>query len=99
MTDLGPVSITQMRRPIFDLLGAAKNRRAPAGRWEQQRRWERGRLGRINPTTDRRACFNHANQSPEHPPAGCGQECPRSYRRVGGNNGVGSAAVSAASTG
>ncbi|NLH72092.1 MAG: hypothetical protein GX456_03445 [Verrucomicrobia bacterium] len=28
----------QIRRPIIHRLGAAKNRRAPAGRWEQQRR-------------------------------------------------------------
>ncbi|NLH74397.1 MAG: hypothetical protein GX456_15200, partial [Verrucomicrobia bacterium] len=30
MTDLTPVSITQIRRPNVDRLGAAKNRRAPA---------------------------------------------------------------------
>ncbi|NLH73573.1 MAG: hypothetical protein GX456_11015 [Verrucomicrobia bacterium] len=29
MTDRAPASITQTRRPIFDRLGAAKNRRAP----------------------------------------------------------------------
>ncbi|NLH72090.1 MAG: hypothetical protein GX456_03435 [Verrucomicrobia bacterium] len=29
MTDRAAASITQIRRPIFDLLGAAKNRRAP----------------------------------------------------------------------
>ncbi|NLH74060.1 MAG: hypothetical protein GX456_13470 [Verrucomicrobia bacterium] len=37
-TDLAPVSITQIRRPIIDRLVAAKNGRAPAGRWKRQRR-------------------------------------------------------------
>ncbi|NLH72084.1 MAG: hypothetical protein GX456_03405, partial [Verrucomicrobia bacterium] len=43
--------------------------------------------------TDRKTCFNHANPAPERSPVGCGEESPRSYRRVGNRNGVGSAAV------
>ncbi len=43
MTDRAPASITQIRRPIFHRLGAAKNRRAPTGRWKPQRQRERGR--------------------------------------------------------
>ncbi|NLH73461.1 MAG: hypothetical protein GX456_10455 [Verrucomicrobia bacterium] len=31
-------------------------------------------LGRINPTTDPTACFDHANPAPERSPAGGGQE-------------------------
>ncbi|MGC8988959.1 MAG: hypothetical protein ACP5MD_02450 [Verrucomicrobiia bacterium] len=27
--------------------------------------------------------FDQANPAPEHSPAGCGQECPRSYSRQG----------------
>ncbi|NLH71730.1 MAG: hypothetical protein GX456_01595 [Verrucomicrobia bacterium] len=39
--------------------------------------------GRINPTTGRAARFNQANLVPEHTPAGCGEESPRSCRALG----------------
>jgi len=38
-----PVSIAQIGPPNIHRLGAAKNRRAPTGRWEHQRPRERGR--------------------------------------------------------
>ncbi len=50
-------------------------------RWSQQRRRERGRLGRINATSDLTTSFVHANPAPESRPAGCGQEWPRSCTR------------------
>ncbi|HOK78876.1 MAG TPA: hypothetical protein PLW35_14290, partial [Verrucomicrobiota bacterium] len=42
-TDLAPVSITQIRRPIIDRLGAAKNGRAPARAGKGNGARERGR--------------------------------------------------------
>jgi len=38
MADRAPVSVRQIRRPIFDRLGAGKNARAPKTRWTKQRR-------------------------------------------------------------
>ncbi|NLH71901.1 MAG: hypothetical protein GX456_02475 [Verrucomicrobia bacterium] len=38
--------------------------------------------------TDRTTGFDHTNPASDHSPAGGGQECPRSYRRVGANNGA-----------
>ncbi|NLH75033.1 MAG: hypothetical protein GX456_18455 [Verrucomicrobia bacterium] len=91
--DRAPASITQIRRPIFHRLGAAKNRRAPTGRWKSQRQRERGRPRPHQPDERSCTCFNHANPTTDLWPAGCGEESPRSYRRVGNRNGAGSAAV------
>ncbi|NLH72748.1 MAG: hypothetical protein GX456_06820, partial [Verrucomicrobia bacterium] len=38
--------------------------------------------GRINVTTDPTTSFDHADPAPEHSPVGCGEESPRSCRRV-----------------
>ncbi len=54
---------------------------------------ERGRLGRIEPMTDRGARLNYSNPVPESSPAGCGQECPRSRRALETATAFGSAAV------
>ena len=54
---------------------------------------ERGRLGRIEPMTDRGARLNYSNPVPESSPAGCGQECPRSHRALETATAVRSAAV------
>ncbi|NLH75269.1 MAG: hypothetical protein GX456_19665 [Verrucomicrobia bacterium] len=70
-----------------------KNRRVPTGRWAKQSRRERGRPRPHQPDDRSCTCFNHVNASPGLSPAGCGEESPRSYRRVGENNGAGSAAV------
>ncbi|NLH74059.1 MAG: hypothetical protein GX456_13465, partial [Verrucomicrobia bacterium] len=43
MTDPAPVSVTQIRRPIIDRLGAGKNARAPAGAGKSNGARERGR--------------------------------------------------------
>ncbi|NLH71990.1 MAG: hypothetical protein GX456_02930 [Verrucomicrobia bacterium] len=61
--------------------GAAKNRRAPARVGENNGVGSAAVLGRIEPTTDRMTCFDHANPDPEHSRVGCGQECPRSCTR------------------
>ncbi len=69
-------------------LGAAKNRRAPAGALEKTPAvGSAAVLGRINVTTDPTTRLDHANAPPERSPAGGGQECPRSRRRARGNTG------------
>jgi len=52
VTDHTPVSITQIRRPIFDRLGAGKNARAPARAGKGNGPGSAAVPGRINPTTD-----------------------------------------------
>ena len=79
---LRPVSMTQIGGPNIDRLGAAKNRRAPARAGKGNGAGSAAVLGRINVTTDPTTCFDHANPEPECSPAGGGQECPRSCRRV-----------------
>ncbi|NLH72315.1 MAG: hypothetical protein GX456_04610, partial [Verrucomicrobia bacterium] len=60
MTDRAPVSIRQIRRPIFDRLGAGKNARAPARAGRSNGARERGRP-RPHQSDDRSCtCFNHA---------------------------------------
>jgi len=52
MTDLTPVSIMQILRPIIHRLGAAKNGRAPAGGGNSNGVGSAAVPGRINLTTD-----------------------------------------------
>jgi len=85
---LRPVSIMHIGPPNIHRLGAAKNRRAPAGALEKTPAGGSvAVLGRINVTTDPTTRFDHANPAPERSPAGGGQECPRSCRRTGENTG------------
>ncbi len=81
-TGRAPASITQIGRPGIHRLGAAKNGRAPAGRWKSNGVRERGRPRPHQPDDRSYTCFNHANPVPEHSPAGCGQEWPRSCRAL-----------------
>ncbi|NLH75084.1 MAG: hypothetical protein GX456_18710 [Verrucomicrobia bacterium] len=81
----------------MDRFGAAKNRRAPARVGKGNGAGSATVPGRIEPMTDRKTCFNHANPAPEHGPVGCGEESPRSRRALETATAFGSAAVSAAS--
>ncbi|NLH73120.1 MAG: hypothetical protein GX456_08720 [Verrucomicrobia bacterium] len=57
-------------------LGAAKNRRAPAGALEQTPTvGSAAVLGRINPTTDPMPRLDHPYPPPEHSPAGMRKLC------------------------
>ncbi len=76
-----PVSITQIRRPNLDRLGAAKNRRAPARAGKGNGVGSAAVPGRINTMTDRTTRFDYANPASDHSPAGGGQEWPRSCTR------------------
>ncbi|NLH74950.1 MAG: hypothetical protein GX456_18030 [Verrucomicrobia bacterium] len=82
MADRAPVSIRQIRRPIFDRLGAGKNARAPADALEETPAvGSAAVLGRINVTTDPTTRLDHANAASEHSPAGdaqttCLSPCP-----------------------
>jgi len=78
----------QILRPNVHRLGAGKNARAPAGALEEAPTvGSAAVLGRINVTTDPTTRFDHANPAPECSPAGGGQECPRSCKRVRRNTG------------
>jgi len=91
--DLTPVSFTQIWRPTVHRLGAGKNARAPAARRKPQRRRERGRPRPHQPDDRSHTRFIHANPAPEHRPAGCGEESPRSRSTSETATAVGSAAV------
>ena len=92
-TDLIPVSFTQIRRPNIHRLGAAKNRRAPATRWENQRRSG----ARPSPAASTRHQILHpfhSRKSGARPFTGWGRaRMPALPQRVGNRNGAGSAAV------
>ncbi|NLH73354.1 MAG: hypothetical protein GX456_09900 [Verrucomicrobia bacterium] len=64
-TDPTPVSITQIRRPIFDRLGAGKNGRAPTRAGKSNRAGSAAVPGRIQPDDRSHTCFNHPNAPPE----------------------------------
>ncbi|NLH73195.1 MAG: hypothetical protein GX456_09100 [Verrucomicrobia bacterium] len=82
---IGHVSITQIGPPKMHRLGAAKNRRAPAGALQKTPTvGSAAVLGRINPTTDPMPRLHHANAAPEHSPAGDAQTtCLSPYRHRG----------------
>jgi len=93
MTDRGRASITQTRRPNFDRLGAGKNARAPARAGTGNVIRSAAVPGRIQ--SDDRSYDPHRSRKPDDRTLTCwgGQEWPRSCRRVGKHNGLGSAAV------
>ncbi|NLH74009.1 MAG: hypothetical protein GX456_13215 [Verrucomicrobia bacterium] len=62
-------------------MGAAKNRRAPARGGKGNGAGSAAVPGRINPMTELTTRFDHANRTTEHPPAGGGEESPRSCTR------------------
>ncbi|NLH74058.1 MAG: hypothetical protein GX456_13460 [Verrucomicrobia bacterium] len=68
-------------------MGAAKNRRAPAGALEETLTvGSAAVLGRINVTTDPTTRFDHANAVAEHSPAGDAQTtCLSPYRHATGS--------------
>ncbi|NLH72752.1 MAG: hypothetical protein GX456_06840, partial [Verrucomicrobia bacterium] len=76
------VSIPQIGPPNIHRLGAAKNRRAPAGALEETpTAGSAAVLGRINVTTDPRTRLDHTNAGREHSPAGDAQTtCLSPYR-------------------
>ena len=81
------VSIPQIGPPNIHRLGAAKNRRAPAGALEETPTvGSAAVLGRINVTTNPTTRFDHANAAPEHSPAGDAQTtCLSPYRHPRGS--------------
>ncbi|NLH72191.1 MAG: hypothetical protein GX456_03980 [Verrucomicrobia bacterium] len=82
------VSIPQIGPPNIHRLGAAKNRRAPAGALQKAPSvGSAAVLGRINVTTDPTTRLDHANAAPEHSPAGdAPTTCLSPYRHPRGSS-------------